>query len=455
MVRHLLQDVFGVSSSQVLSYVERNDIDDKFKQALSTDKQIVVYGASKQGKTSLVSRYLPYEQHIVIRLTPKMTIQDLYHNILRQANVKIEATYKDTASGSTEISGGLKFRALIPIFGGAEASAAAKVTGNNGAETSYEEIPFNLELAHDVSSLLQRVGCKKTIILENFHYLDEEKQKQFAFDLRTFQEIPIRIVILGVWREKNRLAQFVGDLLDRIIEVPVEPWKNEDFVRVAQKGCEKLHIKLDDIVLQDAITASFQSIGVFQEILKAVCALNGITQTVDAEIEIKERALVAKAVTDKSHEYGARHQRVLEAIAGGNPNSATSERDGKLPLFLPYYLVRVILEVGYDGVANGLTRSVVHERIKAIHHRPDDVRASDMSNLLHNLAVLQANQSITPPIIDYDRTTKSLQVVDSTLYFFLKHAELDAIKDELPNPLEAAEYIRNNRDGNDTSNSAK
>ena len=91
---------------------------------------------------------------------------------------------------------------------------------------------------------------RKVVILENFHYLDDEKQKQLSFDLRTFQELGIRFVILGVWREKNRLAQFNGDLLDRMTEVPVEPWSKDDFRRVVTKGSKELNIKIDDALAE-------------------------------------------------------------------------------------------------------------------------------------------------------------------------------------------------------------
>ena len=107
------------------------------------------------------------------------------------------------------------------------------------------------------------------------------------------------------------------------------------------------------------------------------------------------------------------------------------------PLFLPYYLVRVILEGGYDVIANGLRLPDLHERIRAIHHRGDDVRGSDMSNLLHGLANLQAVKSISPPIIDYDAQNRPLQVVDSTFYFFIKNANTRKILDSIPDPLNA------------------
>jgi hypothetical protein len=83
-----------------------------------------------------------------------------------------------------------------------------------------------------------------------------------------------------------------------------------------------------------------------------------------------------------------------------------------------------------------MRRSTIQERIQMIHHRPDDVRGSDMSNLLHNLAATQAAKSISPPIVDYDPSSKLLQVVDSTFYFFLKNGNLAQFLATLSNPLD-------------------
>jgi hypothetical protein len=98
--------------------------------------------------------------------------------------------------------------------------------------------------------------------------------------------------------------------------------------------------------------------------------------------------------------------------------------------------VRVICEAGFEGLAHGMRRSTIQDRIQAIHHRPDDVRASDMSNLLYNLAATQVGKNISPPIIDYDQSQKLLQVVDSTFYFFLKNADLESFLGQLSNPLD-------------------
>lgn len=431
-----LDEVFGVSAKPILSYVERSDVDNRFTAAVASDKEVVVYGSSKQGKTALVSKHLSYDDNIVLSLTPKTNVLDMYQMILSKAKVRVTIGGTEKRSTESNVSVTTKFKAMLPLFGSGEAGVGGGVKAGSGEDIQYEEVPLNLELPQQVADLLKRVGCKKWVILENFHYLNEEAQKQFAFDLRAFQELGIRFVILGVWREKNRMAQFNGDLLDRIIEIPVEPWTKDDFRRVAAKGSEQLNIAIDPQMVADAIEASFSSIGVFQELIKGVCAESGVTGRSSEQQNITDRESLRRTLVRKAHDYAARHQRALEAIAAGHMSGGVK---GDLPpLYLPYYLVRVLLEGGFDAIANGMRRSDLHERIRQIHHRGDDVRASDMSNLLAGLGNLQAVKSISPPIIDYDVQNRLLQVVDSTFYFFMKNADLQEILAELPNPLHAA-----------------
>jgi hypothetical protein len=426
--------VFGVHPTPVLSYVERLQVDSKFKEAIASRNQIVVYGASKQGKTALVSRYLPYKENIVVSLSPRTELIDIYASIIRQAGISLKAGSSD--SSGREMSAGVatKFRALIPLFGSAEAKIEGKMKSDQGHTNEFEEVPFNLALPQDISELLKKTQLSKFIIIENFHYLSDEKQRAFAFDLRTYQELGVRFIILGVWRERNRMCQYNGDLLDRIEEIPVEPWDKADFVKVVNKGAKELNISFADKLIDECIASSFGSIGVYQELLKDMCSSAGVAEKQPELYEIQNEAFLKEAISNKTLEYSTRHERALEAIAAGNVAGATT---GELkPLFLPYYLVKVVLGSGYDGIANGMGRNVLHEKIKSVHHRGEDVRSSDMSNLLYNLAELQSKKEITPPIIDFNRNSKLLEVVDSTFYFFMKNADLGEILSEIHNPLE-------------------
>src|SRR5262249_31872341 len=154
---------------------------------------------------------------------------DIYQTILSRAGVRILADSTDKKSTESSITFSTRVKALIPIFGSGEAGTDGGLKAASSTEAKFREVPINLELPQHVSDMLREINSRKWVILENFHYLSEESQKQFAFDLRAFQELGLRFVILGVWREKNRMVQFNGDLLDRLIEVPVEPWTEPDF----------------------------------------------------------------------------------------------------------------------------------------------------------------------------------------------------------------------------------
>ncbi len=429
-----LDEVFGVTSRPIRSYVERAQVDDSFREALGANKQIIVYGSSKQGKTALVSKHLPYDDNILVSLTPKFQLIDVYQSILSQAGIKVVASTTEKSGTEQKLSIGLKLRALIPIFGGGEAKTEGTTSANSSKEITYEEVPANLELPQSVSDLLDKVDCEKWVVLENFHYLSDEVQQQFAFDLRAFQELGVRFVILGVWREQNRLAQFNGDLLDRTIEIPVEPWSEEDFERVASAGCLELNITLDENLVRRAIDASFSSIGVFQELLKHICVSAGILRRGLLPRHVDGLEHLGAAIQVKTRDYGARHERALNAIAAGIISGGV--KGDQLPLYLPFYLVRVILSHGFDGIASGARKQVLWDWIREIHHRGGDVRSNDMTNLLGGLANLQSVKAISPPIFAYDVQQRMLQVVDSTFYFFIKHADAAEVIDAIQNPLE-------------------
>lgn len=429
-----LEDVYGVTSRPVLSYVERPQVDDNFREALDSHKQIIVYGSSKQGKTALVSKHLPYGENLLVSLTPKTQLLDVYQTILSQAGVKLLAASTEKASTESQISIGAKFKAMLPIFGSAEAETSGTTKAGSDAEARYEEVPVNIELPQSVADLLKRIDCRRWVILENFHYLPDEVQQQFAFDLRAFQELGVRFVILGVWREKNRLAQFNGDLLDRTIEVPVEPWLAADFRRVAAAGQSWLQIEFSPDLLDATIDASFSSIGVFQELLKNICLGAGVRETQPNLLRLTNHEYLASAIKTKTADYGARHERALEAIAAGHTSGGA--KGDQIPLYLPYYLVRAILEHGFDGIANGARKQTLWDWIRVKHHRGQDVRSNDMTNLLGGIANLQSAKAISPPIFAYDAQQRMLQVVDSTFYFFIKNADAADVIDSIQSPLE-------------------
>ncbi len=419
--------VYGVSNDLVDTYIERAYVDDAFSNGLQKNKHIIVYGASKQGKTSLTNKHLKESDFIKVNCSPTATTLDIYNSIVRQLNLEILESTEITTTIGGEARVGLKAKIRIPFFGGADAEAEGSVSRERESGKSYRIIDFNLALAQDLSELLRNVDFKRRIILENFHYLNEDVQKQLSIDLRIFEDYNILFIILGIWREKNRLAQFNGDLVDRLIEVPVEPWEKEDLRRIVEEGLPLLNVSFDSLV-DYIIESCFDSVGVFQEICKESCYAAGFTETQDILKEITQ-ADVDSAIKKKLEDYSSRHTRCLESFI---EQRARGSQD--VPLYIPYYFVKVLFNEPLDVIIQGLKRKTLQEKIKEIHHRPDDVRPSDMGYFLKNLVASQISKNISPPIFDFDNSTTSIKIIDSTFYFFIKNCNRNEVIENLVIP---------------------
>jgi hypothetical protein len=423
----LTNQVFGVSNDLIDTYIERNAVDEAFTKGLQKNKHIIVYGASKQGKTSLTNKHLTGDYYVKVNCSPTSTTLDIYNSIARQLDIEIVESKEITTTIGGEAKVGLKAKIRIPFFGGGDAETEASVSRDRASGQTFKLIDFNLALAQDLSELLRAVKFNKRIILENFHYLNEEVQKQLAIDLRIFEDYNILFIILGIWREKNRLAQFNGDLVDRVIEVPVEPWERHDLKRIVDEGLPLLNTSFQAVV-DYIIDSCFDSVGVFQEICKESCYAAGINGTQTQLVNITKEN-VDKAIEKKLEDYSSRHTRCLESFI---EQKARSSQD--IPLYIPYYFVKVLFQEPLDTIIQGIRRKPLQEKIKALHHRPQDVRASDMGYFLRNLVSSQISKGISPPIFDFDNSTASIKIIDSTFYFFIKNCDRNEVIENLAIP---------------------
>ena len=422
-----VNEVYGVSNQMIETYIERAMVDGLFLDGLRRNKHIIVYGASKQGKTSLVNKHLKEEDYVKVNCSTDTDVIDIYKSIIRQLGIEMLSSYDDTTSTEGSGSGGLKMKFKIPLM--VECEGSGEVKGGESKEhvENYKTVEYNLALAQDISELLRALNFKKRIVLENFHYLQDDVQRRLAVDLRIFEDYNILFIILGIWRERNRLSQYNGDLVDRVIEVPVEPWEPQDLKRIVEIGLPLLNVSFEKVV-DDIIASCFDSVGVFQEICKESCYACKIQETSEKLIYISEDN-VKTAIQKKLDDYSSRHIRCLESFIEQIVKSSS-----EIPLYIPYYFVRVLLKEPFEQINKGIKRRYLHEKIKEIHHRPEDVRPSDIGYFLKNLVQNQLKKNISPPIFDFDLSTNSVKIIDSTFYFFIKNCDRDEVLDMLSVP---------------------
>lgn len=421
-------EVYGVSNELIHSYVEREEVDGALIRAIELKKQIIIHGSSKQGKSQLIQKHLPKEKITVVECSPKSQLLDIYKSVIRQngINILVETTTQESI-GST-IGGAATVKVNIPVVAGADVQLTSSISENKEKQSEFKTVEYNLALAQDVSELLRQINFNKFIVLENFHYLPEEVQIGFSFDLRIFQDKDIRFIVLGIWRERDRLAQFNGDLQDRIIEVAVEPWKASDLKNVIAKGQTCLNVDFSEVE-EEIIKDCFDSVGVLQELCKESCLAANVTETQASVRKISE-ANYKIAIKKKLEGYTGRHMRSLESFS----DSPRRMREGQTSLFIPYYFVKVLLNTDFEQIPGGFRRKELQEAIIRIHHKPASIKSADMSNFLYYVISYQLSRGINPPLFDFDRSVNTLRIIDSTLYFFLRHCDKEEILEAIAPP---------------------
>ncbi|MDH5665327.1 MAG: TniB family NTP-binding protein [Nitrosopumilus sp.] len=264
-----------------------------------------MYGSSKQGKTTLLNKHIENKNIVKVQCDPSVTLSEIYKRILDRLNVEIQSSATNEISDSRNS----KFHFNIKIPGFAE--AGGEISKTVGEKESTTQIVVNVSNAQDVAELIKKYFPEKIIVLENFHYLNEQEQEAFSYDLRTFQDIDVRVIILGIWRERNRLTQYNGDLQDRIVELPVEPWENYHLMQIISLGEHSLNIDMSN-VRDSILNESFGNVGVLQELCRKCCYIAGIVETGSKRNVLSEH--LAKAILENVDDYASRFHRSLETL---------------------------------------------------------------------------------------------------------------------------------------------
>jgi hypothetical protein len=99
------------------------------------------------------------------------------------------------------------------------------------------------------------------------------------------------------------------------------------------------------------------------------------------------------------------------------------------------WILYSIIVAEEDGLDVGLRRSDINDVIKQKHPRGNDLNPGNLTQALTSIASLQVRSGITPIIIDYDSTTKKINVVDKGFIIWLHNQQKQEILSECGLPL--------------------
>ncbi|HCI6373096.1 TPA: hypothetical protein NPO80_005305, partial [Klebsiella pneumoniae] len=413
--------VFGLSRDLPLNYIERTAVDDKLKQELQAKKHIVIYGGSKQGKTCVRKHCINSKDYILVQCSNRSDVSELNASILKRAGFEITQSSKKGITGKNKILASLK----TSIFGFG-ASAGGEVEDTTSQETTTAPLEIDVDDVNDVIAALKSINFNRIIVLEDFHYMPFETQRDFSIALKAFHETSdIIFVIVGVWLEDNRLIVYNGDLTGRIISVNADKWEEAELETAVDKGCALLNITFDKQFKSDIVKHCLNSIYLVQEACRRACIKSGVSGTQQLSKEIGKgmdgKAIIADIVNDQT----ARYNSFLISFSDGFQDTE---------LQMHKWILYPVLSSTIEQLELGLKFKDIRATLQDVHPRGEKLNLGNVTQSLQSTASLQIKKNIMPIILDYDQTNRKLNVVDKGFLIWLQHQIISELKEDLDLP---------------------
>ena len=401
-----LDEVYGITRDIPLNYVERESVDSSLIENLKRKKNITIFGSSKQGKTCLRKHCLPENEYILVQCDNKWSLSDLNANILKRAGYEIAQSTSVTYSGKAKISA--KIDAKI-------AAVSSDFEQSDSEEVKYTPLELDTDDVNDIIKALEMIRFSKYIVLEDFHYLKAEVQKEFAFELKAFHEASkLCFILVGVWLDENKMVIYNGDLTGRIIPISADDWSADSLKGVIDKGAKLLNISFDDQFASELIKASSGNVYILQEACYRACKSAGIEKTQAKHTIIGKGYSASSIVSEIIQTQSGRYNTFMTQFSSGF-------QDTTLQMYK--WLLYPIITSDVSVLSKGLSYRMIKERIMEAHPSGKELNPGNLTQALNSVSSLQQQKSIRPIILDYDESNKKLHIVDKGFLIWLMYQD--------------------------------
>jgi energy-coupling factor transporter ATP-binding protein EcfA2 len=285
VTKHLVSKVFTPTTPAKLSFVERDAINDRLVDALTTPgKQVVVFGHSGSGKTTLLRYKLEqlYEGEITTRCTNSMT----FDSIVLDAFDQLGAFYTVERSGSSTKKIGAEFKIEYQSIK-AGMSRSVEVSKK---ETEKLILPPQLT-APTLARFLGVAGL--CWVLEDFHKIAPSEKSKLAQMMKVFMdtagEYPeVRTVAIGAVGTARQVIECDPEMRNRVAEIEVPLMTDDELREIICRGEDLLNVTFPAKVKIAIVKYSNGLASICHQICLNSCRAAGVFETCDETLKIDE-----------------------------------------------------------------------------------------------------------------------------------------------------------------------
>ncbi len=233
-------DVFTPTRHAEKGFVEREkELNNQLVQSLRTPgMQVVLYGHSKSGKSSLIFNKLNqlYENVVITRCMDGMNMNQLLVN----AFDSLDKYYIKGASNNINSS-------ISVGYNNIKAQMDSSIT-----EITERIVPVQLT-AQRLAEFFGEISC--CWVLEDFHKIELSEKKKLSQMLKVFMdtatEYPdVKIIAIGAVGTGREVVEYDIEMKDRVTEINVPLLSPQEIAKIIYKGEELLNLKFKNSVIK-------------------------------------------------------------------------------------------------------------------------------------------------------------------------------------------------------------
>lgn len=278
-----LDKIFTPSSPAQDNYVPRAEIEKLFKRSLKTrGRQIVVYGYSGVGKSSLVLNSLKEAgidwynsetdtggdsrlRYIICNCVKQTSIQDLIKNAFEQLGV----FYKDEKSSDRSTSSKSQAKILAP--GG---SAERTVESEQRTKEEFKIVTPPELTPQNLAKYLGETGI--LWIIEDFQNVQENERATIIDIVKIFSDQSVhykdlKIICIGAESTARQIVDFDEGMKERVVEIQVPLFEVDQVYSIVKSGFRMLNIEIADTVAGEIAKYSNSVAAVAHSLCLSIC----------------------------------------------------------------------------------------------------------------------------------------------------------------------------------------
>ncbi|PPF23788.1 MULTISPECIES: AAA family ATPase [unclassified Rathayibacter] len=284
-----LKEVFTPGRPANKGFVNRPQQESDFNSLLDDPgTQILVWGESGAGKSSLVSNVLKAreQEFITTRCTSTTTYDDILSSAFEQIGAMIRSSESTQETRST--SSGVE-------IGGSQSPVT--ISGNASFEgTRGDEYSRVVSAQLTAEMLAPRLGAKKLVwMIEDVHKVSAAERAKLADAMKVFSdESPrfedLRIIILGVAETAGDILRAPSNMSGRLADVRIPPLRDDELGVLLDMAKELLNVDFST-VRSRIIAHSVGVASITHALARECCIALGIRETAATPIGVTHQAL--------------------------------------------------------------------------------------------------------------------------------------------------------------------